>query len=95
MFDKLEAELGEGPFFAGERFSLVDAVFAPVFRYFDAFDRLGVTGILDGKPKVAEWRKRLGARPSVRGAIVADFPERLMRFLDARKSVLVRGRLAA
>jgi len=95
MFDKLEAELGEGPFFAGERFSLVDAVFAPVFRYFDAFDRLGVTGILDGKPKVAEWRKRLGARPSVRGAIVADFPERLMRFLEARKSVLVRGRLAA
>jgi glutathione S-transferase len=95
MFCKIEAELGDGPFFAGERFSLVDAVFAPVFRYFDAFDRLGVTGILDGKPKLAAWRKSLAERPSVRGAVVADFRERLMRFLEARKGVLVRGRLAA
>ena len=95
MFDKIEAELGDGPFFTGQRFSLVDAVFAPVFRYFDAFDRLGVTGILDGKPKVAAWRKSLAARASVRGAVVEDFAERLMRFLEARKGVLVRGRLAA
>ena len=95
MFDRLEAELGEGPFFAGERFSLVDAVFAPVFRYFDAFERLGVRGILDGKPKVAAWRKTLASRPSVRGAVVADFPERLTRFLEARKGALVRARLAA
>ena len=35
---RLEAELGEGPFFAGEGFSLVDAAFAPVFREFAAFD---------------------------------------------------------
>ncbi len=41
MFARLESELGGGPFFAGEPFSLVDAVFAPVFRYFDGFDRVG------------------------------------------------------
>src|SRR6185436_9705066 len=35
MFARLEEELEEGPFFAGENFSLVDAAFAPVFRYFD------------------------------------------------------------
>jgi glutathione S-transferase len=95
MFERLEAELGEGPFFTGERFSLVDAVFAQAFRYFDAFDRLDVSGILDGKPKVAAWRKTLAGRPSVRGAVVADFPERLMRFMEARKGVLVRAGLAA
>jgi glutathione S-transferase len=95
MFGRIEAELGDGPFFAGERFSLVDAVFAPVFRYFDAFDALGVTGMLDGKPKVAEWRRKLAMRPSVRDAVVADYPERLMRFLEARKGVLVRERIAA
>ncbi len=90
MFARLEAELGDGPFFAGERFSLVDAVFAPVFRYFDAFDRLGFSGMLDGKPKVAAWRKALAARPSVQGAVMEDFPERLMRFLEAKNGVLVR-----
>src|SRR5262249_12291041 len=63
MFERIEAELADGPFFAGERFSLVDAVFAPVFRYFDAFDELGVTGMLDGKPKVAGWRRNLAMRP--------------------------------
>ena len=59
-------------------------MFAPVFRYFDAFDRLGDFGILAGKPKLAAWRKALAARPSVRAAVVEDFPERLMRFLEAR-----------
>jgi len=95
MFERIEAELAEGPFFAGQRFSLVDAVFAPVFRYFDAFDELGVRGILDGKPNIAAWRKELAARPSVRDAVVADYPERLMRFLEARNGMLVRPRMAA
>jgi glutathione S-transferase len=95
MFERIEAELSDGPFFAGERFSLVDAVFAPVFRYFDAVDRLGVSGMLDGKAKVAMWRKTLAARDSVRTAVVEDFPERLMRFLEARNGVLVSRRMAA
>ena len=95
MFARLESELSGGPFFAGERFSLVDAVFAPVFRYFDGFDRLGDFGILAGKPKLAAWRKALAARPSVRSAVVEDFPERLMRFFEARNGILVRNRLAA
>ncbi len=95
MFARLEEELAEGPFFAGANFSLVDAVFAPVFRYFDGFEALGVFGILAGKPKVAAWRKALAARPSVKAAVVEDFPERLLKFFEARKGVLVQGRLAA
>jgi glutathione S-transferase len=95
MFDRIEAELSAGPFFAGQRFSLVDAVFAPVFRYFDAFDRLGVSGILESKPAVAAWRENLAGRPSVRAAVVEDFPARLMRFLEARNGVLVKRHAAA
>jgi glutathione S-transferase len=95
MFALLENELGNGPYFAGTKFSLVDAVFAPVFRYFDGFDRIGDFGILAAKPKVAAWRAALAARPSVKAAVAEDFPERLLRFFEARKGVLVRGRLAA
>ena len=47
------------PWFDGENFSLVDAVFGPVFRYFDVFDTIGDFGILAGKPKLARWRLRL------------------------------------
>lgn len=87
-FERVEGELGDGPWFAGEAFSLVDAAYGPVFRYFDVFDRIGDFGILAGKPKVAAWRKALAARPSVRGAVAADYPERLDAFLRARQSSL-------
>jgi len=44
-FDRVERALSDGPFFAGERFSVVDAVFSPIFRYFDVFDGLTEHGI--------------------------------------------------
>jgi glutathione S-transferase len=87
-FARLEEVLGQGPFFAGGRFSLVDAACGPVFRYFDTFDDIADLGILAGKPKVAAWRRALAARPSVRGAVTADYPERLRRFLEAQDSHL-------
>jgi len=89
-FTRLETRLRQGPWFAGERFSLVDTVFGPVFRYFDAFDRIGDFGILTGLPNVARWRAVLAERPSVRAAVSADYPELLWKFLHARGSHLSR-----
>ena len=86
--ERLEGVLGEGPYFAGARFSLVDAVFGPVFRYFDAFDGISDFGFLDGLPRVSAWRAALADRPSVQRAVAADYPERLMVFLRARNSHL-------
>jgi glutathione S-transferase len=86
----LEARLGAGPWFAGERFSLVDAVYGPVFRYFDAFDEIDEFGILAGLPKVAAWRAALAERPLVRAAVAPSYPERLRDFLAARGSRLSR-----
>jgi glutathione S-transferase len=87
-FARLEAVLGAGPFFAGARFSLVDAAFGPVFRYFDVLDEIADLGILAGKSKVGAWRRALAARPSVRSAVAADYPDRLRRFLEAQDSHL-------
>lgn len=87
-FARLEQRLGDGPYFDGARFSLVDAVFGPVFRYFDAFDRIGDFGILADKPKIAAWRQVLAQRPSIMRAVPEDFPERLWAFLQARNSRL-------
>ncbi len=87
-FARLEQHLGEGPYFDGARFSLVDAVFAPAFRYFDLFERMGDFGILDGRPRLAAWRAALAQRPSVARAVVPDFQERLHGFIVARNSRL-------
>ena len=87
-FARVEQVLGAGPFFAGGRFSLVDAAFGPVFRYFDVLDSIADLGILAGKPRTAAWRAALADRPSVRTAVAADYPERLRHFLDAQDSHL-------
>jgi len=87
-FERLEQRLGEGPYFDGARFSLVDAVFGPVFRYFDTFDRIADFGMLSGKPKLAAWRQALVERPSIARAVKANYPERLWAFLESRKSQL-------
>jgi glutathione S-transferase len=88
LFRRLEDEFGRGPCFAGEDFSLVDAVYAPIFRYFDTFDRVGDFGILADKPKLAAWRLRLADRPSVRDAVKADYPDLLWAFIARRNSAL-------
>ncbi len=89
-FARLEQRLGDGPYFDGVRFSLVDAAFAPVFRYFDLFERIGDFGILYGKPKLDSWRRALAQRPSVVRSVAPDFSERLRSFVAARNSCLSR-----
>ena len=85
-FARLEARVVAAPWFDGEDFSLVDAVFGPVFRYFDGFDAIGDFRILAGKPKLARWRKSLSERPSVRLAVGSDYPALLRDFLKRRNS---------
>ena len=87
-FAQVEAVLGAGPFFAGGAFSIVDAAFAPAFRYFDVFDRIADFAIFDGLPRVRAWRRALASRPSVRRAVGPSYPELLGRFLERRGSAL-------
>jgi len=80
-FKRIEAALSDGPYFEGERFSVVDAVYAPIFRYFEVFDRYHDLGVFDGLPKVTAWRHALAQRPSVQQVVVPDYAERLEAFL--------------
>ncbi len=90
-FAHLEAAVHpDGPFFAGASFGLVDAVFAPVFRYFDAFEAAGEGGWFDDAPRLRAWRAQLAARESVRQAVPADYAQRLLEFLRSRGGELAR-----
>jgi glutathione S-transferase len=89
-FGRLEGELGDGPYFAGEKFCIVDAVFAPVFRYFDVFDGIADLGVFSATPKVRAWRQALSERPSVMRAVVPDYHERLAAFLKRHNGVITR-----
>jgi glutathione S-transferase len=80
-FARVETDLKGGPFFAGEAFSLVDAVFAPIFRYFDVFDTIVPTGVFGGLRRVTAWRTELASRQSVQYAVTHDYADRLKVFL--------------
>lgn len=89
-FQRLERELTRSPYFSGADFSMVDAFFGPVFRYFEVFEQIGDFGFFDRCPGALEWRNHLMTRDSVRRAAVADYPERLFDFLRNRNSALSR-----
>ena len=55
-------------------------------------DRFVDLGVFSDLPKVQAWRRALAARPSVRGAVVADYEARLEAFLRRQKSWLA-GRI--
>mgnify|MGYP000392052155 FL=1 len=87
-FLRLDAELVEGPWFDGHRFSLVDVVFGPVFRYFDVFAAIGEFGVFTGLARVRAWRHELERRVSVKNAVSEDYPTLLRDFIRRRNSYL-------
>ncbi|MEN3032581.1 glutathione S-transferase family protein [Chromobacterium amazonense] len=93
-FRQLEAALDSashaGPYFSGDTFRMVDAAFAPVFRYFDAFDAIADFGIFNEAPRVKTWRSALQRRASVQNAVRSDYPNLLRDFLLRRESELSR-----
>jgi glutathione S-transferase len=96
-FARLESRVTAAPWFDGKHFSLVDAVYGPVFRYFDVFDEIADFEILARKPKLSRWRNALATRPSVRAAVSPDYPALLRAFIDRRNSWLskLQARAAA
>lgn len=98
MLIRLEEELGrgsrtdipqtDGPWFEGTRFSLVDAVYGPIFRYFDVLDHYSVSAMPTDLARLKSWRSALASRPSVISAVTPDYPALLTRFLQRRNSAL-------
>ncbi|MEP2706902.1 MAG: glutathione S-transferase family protein [Roseibium sp.] len=86
-FEHLETVLHpSGPFFSGPDFSLVDAAFGPVFRYFDVIEEFTNHGLFDGLAGVNAWRSALTQRPSVRLAVTKDYARALRAFFENRYS---------
>jgi len=72
---RLEEEV-EGPFFSGERFSLVDATAGPAFMRLTWANRLApAVDAFEGFPKVSAWRDAVLARPSVESSVLPNLYE--------------------
>ena len=84
---QVEPELG-GTYFAGGHFGLVDAAFAPVFRYFDVFECRAELNVLERRPKVRAWANVLLKRRSVIEAVPGNYSDLLVDFIKAKRSHL-------
>ena len=92
--EKLEAQLGNGPYFNGDDFSLVDAAVAPVFSRIELTETLRPTGLLDGFSKAGAWSEALSARPSVQQSVPADFREMYIERIRDSDTFLARAAAA-
>ncbi|MEH6347873.1 MAG: glutathione S-transferase family protein [Bermanella sp.] len=87
-FSQLENVLKDGPYFSGESFTLVDAAFGPVFRYFEVFNTFYEGGWFNDFPKLENWKNNLMKRPSIQQAVSADYEKNLLVFLQKRHSYM-------
>lgn len=89
MLDRLEAELGHGPFFNGDKPALVDCAFAPLFMRMAIMEPYLALGLFTKRPRIQAWSKTLLARPAVQRSVVPDFAELL---IDSWRSRAPLGR---
>ncbi|AXA41728.1 glutathione S-transferase family protein [Rhizobium leguminosarum] len=85
---RLEAVVAAEPYFSGTAFGMVDAVYAPLFRYFDILDPTVSQPIFEGLPRVTAWKMALAARESVVAAVAGDYAERFRQHLRLHKALL-------
>jgi glutathione S-transferase len=66
---EMEAQLRQTTWLASDAYTLADAEITP---YIERCDRLGLAGLWEDRPRVADWYKRIKARPSYTG--ISNYP---------------------
>lgn len=87
---ELELAKGQGPFFSGSKFAVVDAFYAPIFRYVQAYAQWGDSSYLAEFPRLEAWASNVMKRSSVLKAVPADYSEKLKNFLKSKNGVYSR-----
>ncbi|WDE05929.1 glutathione S-transferase family protein [Thalassomonas viridans] len=88
----LEDNLVRAEYFSNNKFSLVDAAFAPAFRELPLFEKLSGQHFFQHLPKLVLWAQYVLDRNSVIEAVSKDYQQQLMAFLAKQESYL--GQLA-
>ncbi|HID48233.1 MAG TPA: glutathione S-transferase family protein [Chromatiales bacterium] len=89
-FDILEEQLAHRPYFNGKAFSLVDAVYAPIFRAYEVMNKYFEFDFLEDIPAVLQWWQALLQRASVQQSVPADYIPEMTAYLKRQDSVLSR-----
>lgn len=86
--ERFEAEYSGEHYFFGSDFSILDAVAAPIFRYFDMVDEQRIRYLFKGLDKIIAWRIALSKRPSVQTAVADNYQEKFHAYLAQHHTLL-------
>ncbi len=87
-FDTLEDDCLKGtPFFNGDKFSIIDAVYAPVFRFHVALAKYHDFGFFDDRPRLSLWRDTLLSYKAVIKSVPDNYADELDAYLRKQDSV--------
>lgn len=85
----------QGPFYHGEKFQMIDAVYATIFRYFMVLGSRYEVKIAKFGIEKLDWCNKIMERSSVQKAIKENYYDRLDEFLFSRSSFISTLRLEA
>lgn len=87
-FEILEEEFKNGEFFNGADFAMIDAVYAPIFRYHQRIAKYKDYEIFEDAPNVKAWGDRLLERASVVNSVPESYEEDITKFFKNLDSIL-------
>jgi len=85
---RVEDQLGNGPYFNGAQFSLADAAYAPALMRFDLIAKNTSLRFFDAFPKIAAWTETLLAMQAVKDSVVPEFDALFLNNFTANDSYL-------
>ena len=86
-FEVLEDEISDGAYFNGDDFSMIDAVYAPIFRYHSRIATFKDYGFFDDAPKIKAWGDKLLERPSVIKSVPETYEQDMSNYIKKLNSV--------
>ncbi|PLX63001.1 glutathione S-transferase family protein [Sedimenticola selenatireducens] len=88
-FARLDPVISDGPYFMGERFSLLDTAYAPFFMRFEILKKHH-EALEDLMPtRLSRWGQALLDRDSVKTSVVDDFEQRFVAFGKSKGSFIL------
>ena len=86
-FEVLEDEISDGDYFNGENFSMIDAVYAPIFRYHDRIAQYKDFGFFEDAPQIKAWVDKLLKHSSVINSVPETYEQDMNGYIKKLDSI--------
>ncbi|MEM1200769.1 MAG: glutathione S-transferase family protein, partial [Pseudomonadota bacterium] len=90
-FDRIEAQLGDGPYFGGAEIGMVDIAWLPLLHRADIVFRHSGYDFVGERPRLKAWQGRLLSGDLAARSVAPDFVEAFSTFYLSDETFLGRG----